>query len=229
MTAHTHASSPEVSGDTATEKRFSELLASLDRTYRETALGLFARMVEDLSAVPAAKARQEFDKLLDPTLTDAERFAHFAELSYRYRQRQPSIAESLRLSDLRATQKIDQMMEATGGSLDLQGVRELLGGVSRQAVEGRIKRGTILWVNLAGERRFPAAQFDRSEQRVYRPVQAILEQLAEHRPVDRVVFLLAPKPALDGARPIELLQRGERVQEIKRQAALYLSDDAAAL
>lgn len=211
------------------EEHFTQLLESLDSGYRKAALGLFARMVDDLSAVPPAAAEAEFRRLLDPALTDAERFARLGELSYRYRQRRPTVVESLRLSDLRASEKLDALMQATGGSVDLAGARRALGDVSRQAVEKRMARGTLLWASVAGQRRFPLAQFEPGGRGVHRQVAAVMRRLGVHSPVDRLVFFLAPKRALDGARPIDLLRRGERVEEIARQAALYLGADVGAL
>ncbi len=207
-------------------RRAVNLLASLREPYQDTAIDLLARIVDDLSAVPEKRAKHEFEKLLGTGSTDTEIFARLAELSYSTRNRGPTLQESLQLSHLRSLKQLDTLMDETGGSCDTRQARDLLGGITRQAIEGRIARGTILWVKLGRERRFPLAQFDMSKGRIHPAILAVLEDLKQvSSPVSRLVFFLAPKRALGGGRPIELLRTGERVDEVKRAARLYLSQD----
>ncbi len=205
-------------------RRAVSLLESLHAPYQETALELLARLVDDLSAVPAKRAKAEFDALLGAGATHTEIFARLAELSYSTRNREPTLQESLRLSHLRSLDSLDALMEETGGSCDTNETRRLLGGISRQAVDARVERGTILWAKLGRQRRFPLAQFDVANARIHPDV---LDTIAELKhvasPVSRVSFMLAPKRALGGARPIDLLTAGERMDEVRRVARLYLS------
>lgn len=204
-------------------RRAVSLLESLHEPYRNAALELLARLVDDLSAVPEKQAREEFKTLFEAGATGTEIFARLAELSYSTRNREPTLQESLQLSHVRSLKSLDALMEETGGSCDTERARSLLGGISRQAVDARAARGTILWARLGRQRRFPLAQFDVPNARIH---PAILEVLGELKhlssPISRLSFFLAPKRALGGARPIDLLKARERVDEVKRAARRYL-------
>ncbi|MCG5498792.1 hypothetical protein LRB11_05120 [Ectothiorhodospira haloalkaliphila] len=204
-------------------QRAVELLESLPEPYQGTAVSLLTRLVDDLSAVPEKRARQVFAALEKPGMTDSEVFAKVAELSFVGRQRSPTLQESLQLSHTRSLHQLDRLMSEAGGSCGLPKACELLGGISRQALEGRIERGTILWARIGGERRFPLAQFDITRSRVHPGVREVLGELRHVvSPVGQLVFFLAPKPALDGRRPIDLVRTGDRMDEVKRAARLYL-------
>lgn len=140
------------------------------------------------------------------------------------RNREPTLQESLRLSHMRSLASLDSLMEETGGSCDTEEAQRLLGGISRQAVDARVERGTILWAKLGRARRFPLAQFNVANARVQPAMLDVLGKLKHvESPASRLSFFLAPKHALGGARPIELLQAGERIDEVRRAARLYLS------
>lgn len=212
-----------ISEPTEPLRRAVNLLASLRDPYRETALELLARMVDDLSAVPEKQAKREFEKLLAGGATDTEVFARLAELSYATCNREPTFEESLRLSHLRSLEQLDALLEETGGSCDIGQARNLLGGITRQAIEGRIDRGTILWARLGRVRRFPLAQFDVPNGRIHPAILDVLGELQQvTSPVSRLMFFLAPKRTLDGSRPIDLLRSGERIDKVRRAARLYL-------
>lgn len=205
-------------------RRAVSLLESLHEPYRETALELVSRLVDGLSAIPEKRAKEEFKALFGAGATGTEIFARLAELSYSTRNREPTLQESLRLSHVRSLTSLDVLMEETGGSCDTERARSLLGGISRQAVDARVARGTILWARLGRQRRFPLAQFDVPNARIHPGILGVLWELKHlSSPVSRLSFFLAPKRALGGARPIDLLKAQERVEEIKRAARLYLS------
>lgn len=92
------------------------------------------------------------------------------------------------------------------------GVRALLGGITRQAVDDRVSRGTLFALATADRHRvFPAFQFDEKNE----PLEGLPEVIARLRPhADEWMiasFLTQPAGALDGRSPVVWLrERRER-------------------
>jgi hypothetical protein len=87
------------------------------------------------------------------------------------------------------------------------GVRELLGGITRQAVDDRINRGTLFAVTTADRRRvFPAYQFDDRNG----PLEGLAEVVAPLRPLADewmiASWLTQPAGELDGRSPVDWLR-----------------------
>jgi hypothetical protein len=90
-----------------------------------------------------------------------------------------------------------------------QGLRALLGGVSRQAIDDRIARGTLLCLTTADNRRvFPVFQFDAHNQQLA----GLSEMLAQLRPVADewtiASWLTHPQASLERKSPIVWLREG---------------------
>lgn len=86
---------------------------------------------------------------------------------------------------------------------------------SRQAVNERVHRGTILALAAPGGYAFPLFQFTGGGQPVpgiSRVVKAFAD--AVETPHTIAAWLVAPEPELDGKAPIELLRRGQADQAV---------------
>lgn len=100
-------------------------------------------------------------------------------------------------------------VEVVGSVYTTQGLRRLLGGVSRQAIDDRIARGTLLCLTTVDHHRvFPASQFDAHN----RQLPGLAEILGQLRPVadDWTVaaWLACPHPSLAGRSPLAWLREG---------------------
>jgi hypothetical protein len=89
------------------------------------------------------------------------------------------------------------------------GVRALLGGITRQAVEDRINRGTLFALTTADRKRvFPVFQFDASNE----PLDGLAETVAPLRPhADEWMiasWLMQPAAELNRRSPVAWLQDG---------------------
>ena len=101
-----------------------------------------------------------------------------------------------------------------GPMLNTSRVGELL-RCSRQAVNERVHRGTILALPAPGEFAFPLFQFTGGGQ----PVSGISRVMraftdAVETPYTVAAWLVAPEPELDGKAPIEVLRRGQTDQAV---------------
>jgi hypothetical protein len=100
-----------------------------------------------------------------------------------------------------------EMLEAAGGVYRVSQVAKLL-GVSRQAVDGRRVRGTLLAVPRAnGEWVYPACQF--TGDGVVPGLDEFLRAFPVPTPWTQLSILLAHSPRLDGRSPIEALRSGD--------------------
>jgi hypothetical protein len=116
------------------------------------------------------------------------------------------------------------LLEAEGGALTAEEAARML-GITRQAIDNRRKRGTLLAV-LLGRRgyRYPAWQF--TADGVLPGLDRTLKALAEYSPWIQVSFFLNDNAWLDGHRPIDVLRRGQ-VDAVINAAAQYGEQSAA--
>lgn len=102
----------------------------------------------------------------------------------------------------------DDLREA-GGAYDLDQVRTLLHGVSRQRIDRRVKDRTLLAVPGPSNRRlYPTVQFNRDGS-VVAGLKPVLEVLPTQNPWSALNFLVRPDHRLDGRKPIDLLKLGQ--------------------
>jgi hypothetical protein len=109
------------------------------------------------------------------------------------------------------------LLEA-GGAYDLEQARAVLGGVSRQAIDKRVKEGSILAVPGPSNRRaYPTFQFN-SDGSVVAGLKTVQDTLPTQNPWAILSFLTNPQTLLDGARPIDELRTGaiDRVVDAAR-------------
>jgi hypothetical protein len=178
---------------------------------RELKLAKRKKLFGHYRKVPEAKVL----RVPSPPITTAARAearqkrAHWAAVQARHR----SGADPYGLSDqakaeLLGRQYFEQLLADTGGAYDLDQVRVMLNGISRQAVAAKVKSGTLLAVPGPGDsRRYPFAQFGKTGQLLagLRPLQAALPS---QEPRYVLIFLTNPHDALNGARPRDLLDEG---------------------
>lgn len=99
-------------------------------------------------------------------------------------------------------------LKAAGGAYDLEQVRTLLHGVSRQAVDKRVQEGSLLAVPGPSNRRcYPTLQFNRDGS-VVAGLKEVQDALPVESPWAVLNFLARPDDRLDGRKPIDLLREG---------------------
>lgn len=99
--------------------------------------------------------------------------------------------------------------DALGPFYDTEGVMSLLGGVSKQAVNDRVRRHRLLALRTgSGRLVYPAAQFH--DERVVDGLGAVLDVLMPDNTEAWMVasWLTTPDPDLGGDAPVEALRRG---------------------
>ena len=100
-------------------------------------------------------------------------------------------------------------LRAAGGAYDLQAVRKLLRGVSRQRIDKQVREGSLLAVPGPSNRRYyPTVQFQ-SDGTLVKGLKAVRDALPTRNPWAILNFLVQPDARLQGRKPIELLKAGE--------------------
>jgi hypothetical protein len=100
-------------------------------------------------------------------------------------------------------------LRSSGGSYDLEQVRGLMHGVSRQRIDKRVREGSLLAVpGPNNKRRFPAVQF-REDGTVVTGLHEVQEALPTKNGFAILNFLIRPDCRLDDRKPIDLLKAGD--------------------
>lgn len=138
---------------------------------------------------------------------------------------QPEAVEQLFKPDLlgrarlRGLEARARLLEAEGGTISAEKAGELLGGISRQAVDKRRRAGKLLALP-AGERswRYPAWQFDgRAKGGVVPGLEEVLGSFCVEDPWMQAAFMLGGNERLRGERPLDALREGF-VEDVARAA-----------
>lgn len=99
-------------------------------------------------------------------------------------------------------------LREAGGAYDLDQVRTLMQGVSRQAIDKRVREGSLISVPGPSNRRsYPTLQFDR-DGTVVAGLKAVREALPANNTWAVLNFLAQPDDRLGGRRPIDVLKAG---------------------
>jgi hypothetical protein len=110
---------------------------------------------------------------------------------------------------LRGVKVAQDDLRASGGAYDLQAVRTLMRGVSRQRIDKQVRDGSLLAVPGPSNRRYyPTVQFQ-ADGTVVKGLKAVREVLPTRNPWAILNFLVQPDFRLNGRKPIELLKAGE--------------------
>ncbi|MGY3610477.1 MULTISPECIES: hypothetical protein [unclassified Bradyrhizobium] len=100
-------------------------------------------------------------------------------------------------------------LRRSGGAYDLDQVRTLLRGISRQAIDKRVQEGSLLAVpGPSNHKSFPTLQFN-SDGTVVEGLKSVREALPTSNPWTALNFLAQPDDRLNGRRPIDLLKEGK--------------------
>ncbi len=111
------------------------------------------------------------------------------------------------------------VLKSAGGAFELEEVRTLLMGVSRQAVSKRVADGSLIAVpGPKGQRMYPTLQFNPGGT-IVDGLKAVQEALPTRNAWTVLSFLAEPESRLGGKAPIELLREGQvdRVLESARR------------
>ena len=109
---------------------------------------------------------------------------------------------------LRGVQIAEADLRASGGAFDLQAVRTLLRGVSRQRIDKQVREGSLLAVPGPSNRRvYPTVQFQ-ADGSIVKGLKAVRDALSTRNSWAVLNFLVQPDDRLNGRKPIELLKAG---------------------
>lgn len=126
---------------------------------------------------------------------------------------------------LRGLRMRERLLGAEGGTVSAGEAGELLGGISRQAVDKRRRAGRLLALPAGGRGyRYPVWQF--AEGGVLPGLEEVLPDLGVGDPWMRAAFFLGGNVRLEGDTPLEELRRG-RVEKVRRAARSYGEQGAA--
>lgn len=110
---------------------------------------------------------------------------------------------------LKGVQIAQDDLKDSGGAYDLEQVRSLLNGISRQMIDRKVREGSLLAVPGPSNRRaYPTVQFNR-DGTVVPGLKAVYDALPTGNPWAVLNFLVRPDPRLSGRKPIDLLKSGE--------------------
>ena len=184
---------------------------------------------DELQGVLAARALGWFARSM--ALVDREQVIEALTASEGYEAVLPLI-EDLVLEDARESpiararlhgiRRKRAMLETGGGSVGTAEAAEILGGISKQAVDKRRERGTILALPRGGGGyAFPLWQFDEgTRDGLVRGFARVLKSFSVENPWMRAEFMLAPSARLGGKTPLDALEDGEE-EAAARAAAAY--------
>ncbi len=119
---------------------------------------------------------------------------------------------------LRGKEIAETDLANSGGSYSLEQVRRLLGDVSRQSVEKKVREGRLLAVIGPNSKRFyPVAQFH-DDGSVIEGLHAVQDALATRNGYAVLNYLVNPDPRLDNRKPLDLLKQGEITRVVEAAA-----------
>jgi hypothetical protein len=125
------------------------------------------------------------------------------------------------LAILEGVRVAQEDLRRSGGAYDLDQVRTLMRGISRQAIDKRVQEGSLLAVpGPSNHRSYPTLQFN-SDGTVVEGLKSVREALPTNNPWTVLNFLAQPDDRLGGRKPVDLLKEGkiELVVEAARRPA----------
>ncbi|MCC0179366.1 HTH domain-containing protein [Waterburya agarophytonicola K14] len=131
--------------------------------------------------------------------------------------------DPLARAKLRGLKIKQQLIEAEGGCTNSEEIAEIL-GISRQAVNQRRQRGTLIGLSRGkGKYVYPLWQFT-DKGKTLAGLETVLEQLSEADPWTQVTFFLNPNLRLENKTPLEVLRMGE-IKPVVMSAAAFANDE----
>ncbi|MEQ1945496.1 hypothetical protein ABMA32_24060 [Mesorhizobium sp. VNQ89] len=157
------------------------------RAIRKSVRGRVARVTEVVEQVSRPN-QVEREALVDKTAFEPD-------------ARSRAMLEGIRIAQ--------QDLRDAGGAYDLDEVRTLMRGVSRQAIDKRVQDGSLIAVPGPSNRRsYPTLQFNR-DGTVVPGLKAVREALQTSNSWTVLNFLAHPDVRLSNRKPIELLKSGQ--------------------
>ncbi|WP_292442406.1 hypothetical protein [Mesorhizobium sp.] len=136
-----------------------------------------------------------------PRRTEVERKPLVDKSAFEPDARSRAMLEGVRIAQ--------QDLRDAGGAYDLEEVRTLMRGISRQAIDKRVQDGSLLAVPGPSNRRsYPTLQFNR-DGTVVNGLKAIREALQTRNSWTVLNFLSQPDVRLGNRKPIDLLRSGQ--------------------
>lgn len=120
---------------------------------------------------------------------------------------------------LRGVELVEQDLRSSGGAYSLAEVQTLMHGISRQAVNSRVREGNLLAVPGPSNRAYyPAVQF-KSDGKPVDGLKEVRQALGTKNAWMMLNFLVSAEPKLNGRKPIEMMKAGEldKVLEVARR------------
>lgn len=112
-------------------------------------------------------------------------------------------------------------LKTSGGAYDLDQVRMLLGGITRQAVAKKVEEGALLAVEGPERaRRYPTVQFG-DDGRPVAGLKEVVKALPTRNSWIRLNWLVRPERRLEGRRPIDVLKEGRIADVVAAAKTLY--------
>lgn len=123
------------------------------------------------------------------------------------------------LALLKGRERVNALLSEAGGTFDQEQVQTMLYGISRQAIDKRVREGSLLAVpGPNGARRYPVCQFQ-SDGSLVKGLKDVHAALPVRGPWSAFLFLMQPHSDLGGQKPLDLLRHGkigEVVEAAKR-------------
>jgi len=174
-------------------------------------LVLLMRMVELLVEERTADRGEARDALLSPGRYDPAKVASDA---YRPDARARALLHGVKL--------VEEDLRSSGGAYSLTEVQALMHGITRQAVNNRVREGSLLAVLGPSNRAtYPAVQFMNDGMPVD-GLKEVREALGTDNSWMVLNFLVSAEPKLNDRKPIDLLKAGKlkQVLEVARRFGL---------
>lgn len=116
---------------------------------------------------------------------------------------------------LRGVEYAQADLRDAGGAYEMDEIRALLHDVSRQAIDKKVKEGSLLAVpGPSNRRRFPTLQFN-DDGTVVPGLQAVQQALGYSSPWSVLNFLVTPHDALGGDKPIDRMRAGDTAMAVE--------------
>jgi len=207
---------------------FSEVVDELDKIGRWVRVVGMSANGDQLHEVPPAwmadvtHAESLFDQLrLRHSGRDVAQIIVLA--SERSLSARSGVPDAVGAALVRGVRVREQLKESEGGHVSAEKVREFLGGMSKEAVLQRYRKGRLLGWREGRQNsvRFPVWQF--VEGGMMPGIEEVISLLKSSPSIDdwaAILFFLNRRKSLDDQRPLDVLRQGG-VEAVKRAALEY--------
>jgi hypothetical protein len=183
----------------------------------DTQVAIVPKMRTAFKKVRARSSKQLTDQALRYVFGAVRKASAVSKEAFAPDARARAVLEGVRIAQ--------EGLRRSGGAYDLEEVRMLLRGISRQAVDKRVQEGSLLAIpGPSNHRSFPTLQFN-TDGTVIEGLKSVREALPTDNPWTVLNFLAEPDDRLNGRKPIDLLKEGN--VELVVQAARRMAQQGA--